>query len=359
MKTADTSQPTQVWILGETGGNPYLSLFAEGLRNNGLKVQLVQPQGLFQLFELLVRGDGWPDIIHLQWQQGFFLAQNKPWARIKGVLFFLQLSVLQKLGIRFAWTIHDIVNHERRQAGWELQCSRRLAHQCEDLFVLCSEAQERVERAYDLEPGATTVLPHGHYHDHLPTPPSREEARSILGVPENAFVVLGFGAMRPYKGFEVFVQAVAESTNPQIRLLLAGRDADAGYVEKLQDIVRQDERIQLEARWLSAERIATYLGAADVVALPYRDILFSGAAAHALSFARPLLMPRVGCGKDFPGEVGIFYEPGGQKELRKALERAQKEDLEQMGQRGQKWILGQTWNEIGRKVQQQYQANHE
>src|SRR5690606_5318779 len=55
-----------------------------------------------------------------------------------------------------------------------------------------------------------------------------------------------------------------------------------------------DPRIRLDLGHLDDDRLTSWLAAADLVALPYRRILNSGAALLALSAGRPVLVPAPG-----------------------------------------------------------------
>jgi hypothetical protein len=50
-----------------------------------------------------------------------------------------------------------------------------------------------------------------------------------------------------------------------------------------------------------------YLGAANVVVLPYRDILNSGSALLALSLSRPILVPHLGAMEELKDDFGDLW----------------------------------------------------
>ncbi|MEZ4597387.1 MAG: glycosyltransferase [Chloroflexota bacterium] len=43
------------------------------------------------------------------------------------------------------------------------------------------------------------------------------------------------------------------------------------------------------------DRMQVFLRAADVMVLPYRDVLTSGSAILAMTFGLPVVAPRIGC----------------------------------------------------------------
>ena len=65
-----------------------------------------------------------------------------------------------------------------------------------------------VEGLYPLVPERTFVVEHPLYSGVYPDYVSRAAARRMLGVDDDEVVLLGFGAIRPYKGFDRLVRAV-------------------------------------------------------------------------------------------------------------------------------------------------------
>jgi hypothetical protein len=60
----------------------------------------------------------------------------------------------------------------------------------------------------------------------------------------------------------------------------------------------------LELDFLSDDRMALYLRAADLVVLPYRAIQNSGSAILALSADRPIVVPALGAMSELAAQVG-------------------------------------------------------
>jgi glycosyltransferase involved in cell wall biosynthesis len=59
-----------------------------------------------------------------------------------------------------------------------------------------------------------------------------------------------------------------------------------------------------------SENLQLYLNACDVVVLPYREDLTSGAAMLALSFGRPVVAPRMGTLEELlTDDCGVLYDP--------------------------------------------------
>ncbi len=118
--------------------------------------------------------------------------------------------------------------------------------------------------------------------------------RHLLTIPDDAFVVLCFGFVRPYKGIDIVLSAL-QRTSPQIHLLLAGEWWHTDPVLRAHcDEPTIAARIHVVDHYIPDEDVAAYFAAADVVALPYRSGSVSGVATLAASAGIPLLVSDVG-----------------------------------------------------------------
>jgi beta-1,4-mannosyltransferase len=79
-----------------------------------------------------------------------------------------------------------------------------------------------------------------------------------------------------------------------VMLLVAGDPHSAGLADEIRQAAGGDPRIRLDLRHVPDDEVQRYLRAADLVALPFRDITNSASALLALSFDRPVLVPARG-----------------------------------------------------------------
>jgi hypothetical protein len=74
--------------------------------------------------------------------------------------------------------------------------------------------------------------------------------------------------------------------------------------ERLERGASSDARVSLFLQFVPEESIQRYLRAADLVVLPFSEILNSGSALLALSFDRPILVPAKGAMAELQHELG-------------------------------------------------------
>src|SRR5205085_5399609 len=92
----------------------------------------------------------------------------------------------------------------------------------------------------------------------------------------------------------------------------------------IESAAQGDARIRLELREIGDDELQLFLNAADLVVLPYERVLNSGSALLALSFGRPVLVPRTGPMADLQaalgdGAVRLYSPPLSSDQLRDAL----------------------------------------
>jgi beta-1,4-mannosyltransferase len=119
--------------------------------------------------------------------------------------------------------------------------------------------------------------------------------------------MLSLGWLRPYKNVPRLIKEFKALAGANKVLIVAGRPSTADLRREIELEAREDPRIRLDLAYLSEEKVATYLQAADLVVLPYKEILNSGTALLSLSLNRPLLVPKLGALHELAAEVGVEW----------------------------------------------------
>src|SRR4029453_13409958 len=145
-------------------------------------------------------------------------------------------------------------------------------------------------------------------------------ARRALGLNADDRIFVCFGQLRAYKGVGALLDAFAELPDPRLRLVAAGQPATDADAQSVLAAAQRDGRVRAHLGFVPDPDVQRFLKAADFVVLPYRDVLPSGAALLAPSFARPLVVPRRGCLAELEREgCAIAYDPDAPGALRAAL----------------------------------------
>lgn len=190
---------------------------------------------------------------------------------------------------------HNLADHE---AGAPRRALARLALRRADVLAVQNGGDLATARR-DVPEARAVLVPH-------PSEPAatvpREEARRRLDLPAGAPVFLFSGLLRPYKGWDVLLEAFAGVRRelPEALLLLAGEpwgEANALASRPAPDGVR------LFLRFLPAGERGLLFDACDAVVCPYRHATGSGIAADAVAHGRPVI------GSDVPG-LAVAVEEG-------------------------------------------------
>lgn len=337
-----------------TDTNPYLMLLVNALSSVGITVVPALTGHLFLIRSYLKHGR--PDIFHLQWHHGYFSGNTLPVAIFRTTLFLLQLLGFKLIGVRLVWTVHNVINHEKHLAHWELLACRLLARLVDAIIVHCGSAVSIVARAYKISQTVIHVVPHGHYSDAYPLPMAKYKARTALGLPHSKRIFLYFGQIRDYKGVESLLEAFVRLESDNVCLIIAGQPKTARLRNVVEEAAKQDSRIQLHLDFLDDELLVRYLSAADLAVLPYKEVLTSGAVILASSVGCPLLIPSIGCLCDYDPAAAIFYDPEVEQSLVRALKEGLSAPVETMGVAAHKHVQSATWPLAAAKTVETYYA---
>jgi glycosyltransferase involved in cell wall biosynthesis len=331
--------------------NPYQALLYEQFEAVGVPVRFGgELTGSATLNLLLLplelaacRLAGW-DVLHLHWAFAFELPGSDRLPvlrRIAQLWFSLTLAVLRALRYRVVWTAHNVLPHEPVFAD-DLAARRRLVHGC-DLVVVHSRGVLNGLERLGLHPRRVVVVPHGTLTAHVDAarlpPPGAGAVRKVLF----------FGQLRPYKGVEDLLMALARvAPGVAVELLIAGHCGDRkleGRVRRLAESCAG--RATLRTHRIPDDELTHLLSETDAVVLPFREPTTSGSALFALGHGRPLVLP-AGRGFDDLPEQAIFFYDGTLEGLAAAIVEvasATPERLQRAGRAASAYAARLSWAE--------------
>jgi D-inositol-3-phosphate glycosyltransferase len=193
--------------------------------------------------------------------------------------------------------VDNIVPHEKRPG--DRPFAQWFVSACHDFVVMSRSVGEEIRQFLpaSIEGSRIRFAPHPIY-DIYGEPVAQSAARARLGLPPEAHrTVLFFGLIRPYKGLDLLLHALA---NPQlegqrVHALIAG-ECYSDWAE-YEAIIAQhglSERVHLSVRFIPNDEVALYFSAADLVVQPYRTATQSGISQIAYHFEKPMVVTNVG-----------------------------------------------------------------
>lgn len=122
------------------------------------------------------------------------------------------------------------------------------------------------------------------------------------------------------------------------------------------DAAARDPRVQVHSTpWIEDEDYQFFFGACDAVVFPFKSILTSGSVMLALSFGKPVVVPRLGCLPDLVDDsMGVLYDPDSPDGLAGALKSIIKKDLAPLGRNAMARAQAFDWGDIGRQTAEVY-----
>ncbi len=268
------------------------------------------------------------DVVHIQ----------APCATRKDWLAYWSLKILLR-PYRVVLTAHNILPHEGERFG---ALTHRLSYRNVDGLIVHSNYSS--ERLHDLmgewrEP-EVAVIHHGHYEELAASGSiSRDDALKKLNLEDLRYLVL-FGTVRPYKGADWLLQAVAQQKSwpDDLCLLIAGMPMGGVSEEEmiqLRTSLGLDERVVFRFEYFEDAVVPAIFSVADMMVLPYRAIDQSGILMAAMGAGLPVLATRVGAFEEYvTQQTGYLTDEVNVESLSASLTQAL-EDREQWQEKGQ------------------------
>ena len=228
------------------------------------------------------------------------------------------LAIMSRLGRkpRTAVICHNVLPHERRPG--DVALTRALLRRA-DTVLTHSAAQ--AAQARELAPDATVrtvAMP-----AHLPASASQTQGteRAEVSAPASTHLLF-FGIVRPYKGLDVLLTALAQAP-PHVTLTVAGEFW--GDITETGNLIAElglADRVALRPGYVPADQIPALFGAANALVMPYREATASQNALLAFAHGVPVITTTAGALADQvrDGVDGLTCAPDDEKDLLRALD---------------------------------------
>jgi beta-1,4-mannosyltransferase len=266
--------------------NPYTKLLYTSITARGVQVEDFSP------WKTLLRRY---DIFHLHWPEYYVVHPNSLKALAGSLMLLGCLSWLRLRGTRVVWTVHNLGSHDHRRPRLERLFWRQFGRRVDGFLALTAEGLNQAREHYpSLKNVPGFVVPHGVYGEAYRNDVTRRDARRQLQLDQNQPVLLFIGNIVEYKNVPALATAFRRLSDPEARLIIAGRFASEQDAVAVRSAAGLDRRIQIRSGYVQPDDLQLYFKAADLVVLPFRQIFNSGSALLALSFEKPLLVPALG-----------------------------------------------------------------
>ena len=331
-------------------GNPYGPLLAIAMAKLGIQYQ---PGSYDFTRKWLDETRESSDVLHINWLHHFYKADHLSTSIRNLKRFTNNLTYAQSIGYRIVWTLHNLYPHERPFPEIDHDAQVTMCQVADEVVAHCQYAADRcAELFYRTE--RLTVVPHGNYINAYPNDLSKADARTALGIPQDARVFVFSGNARPYKGIDRLVETFRKIAQPDEHLLLMMRHFrfNPQYALDYVELAQGTPNITaVSSDFFEREDFQSYLCAGDVAVLPFVDVLTSGSSILALSFGLPVVLPRLGCLPEVVGDdEGFLFDPHDPAGLGQALQATRQADLTAMSDAAIRRARELDWDSIAQTI---------
>jgi len=186
--------------------------------------------------------------------------------------------IMRSRGRDVVMMVHNAADHETSawKSGllrWQLKAASRFVTHTAELANQLAQSGLNAPVA---------VEPHPPFDD-FPLPTGALPRRSGLEL-------LCFGIVRPYKGIDIALRALALSGRKDIKLTIAGEIwEDRAVIEHLANDTALAGQIELRDKYITEQDAAELFARSDAVVLPYRSVTGSGVLAMATHYRKPVI----------------------------------------------------------------------
>jgi len=197
---------------------------------------------------------------------------------------------LRRAGLPVAFIVHNVLPHERRPLDAWL--ARRTLAQATVCLVHSAAQGQRLAALLGDSAAPIVHAPHPLYDLFRDGWQPPHAARARLGLPQDEIILLAFGLVRPYKGLDVLLAALAQLARQGRApfLAVAGEWWQARRpFERRIDRLGLGGRVRIEDRYIPDEQAALWFSAADLFSAAYTAGTQSGALKLALGWGLPCI----------------------------------------------------------------------
>jgi len=240
------------------------------------------------------------DIVHVQFDYPFF---GSFW-KISGIylpLFYLLLWIAQRYKFKnksnIVTTLHEFIDPRKCRFFGYFYYSflNKIITKYSDVLVVLSNETKRILKEQGVPDRKIKVIEHGvllkpKIYSSLR---AKQELSQKLNLNPSDYMIVILGYIHRNKGHDKIIEAM-KRLDPNVKLLIIGepriKDHES-YMDSLKNMISGNnlkERVFF-CGFIKDDKLSTYLNAADLVVLPYREIRQSGIFNYAMAYHLPTI----------------------------------------------------------------------
>ncbi|PCI57312.1 MAG: group 1 glycosyl transferase [Alphaproteobacteria bacterium] len=325
---------------------PYDRALVEGLKSNGHDVILFT-----KYLSEDEQGKGQPNVREIFYpglQMKFFKNLPKPvFLSIKGVSHFFSLIILwfhlkfyKPDAIHFQWaplpimdrffiplfkliaptvlTVHDSSPFNNNPSAAMQRIGAIKIFNSFDHLIVHTKSAVQALTEYGLNKEKISIVPHGFLESGIDAATAKRSIPPVMNF-------LLFGQIKPYKGVDVLIKAVAAlpaDLREKCHVHIVGKpQMDMEPLFAIAKDLGVESSIAWDLRFINDDEIGDLFSKADAMVLPYREIDASGVLMQLISVGKPVIASRIGLFAELleDGKHGYLIEQDDHAGLAKAM----------------------------------------
>lgn len=247
----------------------------------------------------------WRHAVHRIANERCELAVFDWWTLFWAPAIALMACGLRRRGIRVVFICHNLFDHD---AGvFKRKLATMLLSPADAYLVHSAGQKASLESRFPGKPVVTHPVPP---FDHFPPASASMPKRGRLEL-------LFFGFIRPYKGLDILVDALARLADREVYLTVVGEPWLPADQLRQRIAASNAPNVELHLDYVDDHAAANFFARADLVVLPYLAASGSAVAAMAFHYDCPILATRTGGFPDVveEGTTGFLVAPGSAQAL--------------------------------------------
>lgn len=217
------------------------------------------------------------DFVHVQWF-------------IFSPLDYYYIRKMKKRGVKVIDTIHDLLPFNKK--FYDFFFHKKIYNMVDAIISQATKNIERLVSEFSVDASKVKYIPHGHFMDYAEVA-TKDESRQYLNIPKDKKVILFFGQIKKVKGVDILIKSLPKviEKHKDVVCVIAGKVWKDDF-EQYNNLITKlglSDYIKTDIRYIGDDEIKYYFNAADIIAMPYREIYQSGVVLLAYAYRKPVV----------------------------------------------------------------------
>ncbi|QXP66969.1 glycosyltransferase family 4 protein [Polaribacter sp. AHE13PA] len=295
------------------------------------------------------------NIIHFHWFEPFIKSNSYTKSLFKAFVFLVRLYFFKK-DKKYVWTVHNLVNHEKKNVSIDRFFLFFFKRLIDSFFVHNTFTKEKLVKEFGISENKIFLIPHGNYCDDYSPFLGDKKAfkKDIIKIPEDKFTFTFLGNIRPYKGVLDLISAFKSMNNDNCQLLICGHVTNPEDKALIISKIAGYSNIYFKPGYVANNELQGYIKTSDVMVYPYKDILTSGSLILGMSLKSACLVSNVGSMAELINKEFVFNNTDDLVVKMDALASMDALKIKQVGIANFKKIEADTWLKMATSLKDVY-----